>query len=528
VQLSQILRDIDGARVTGDPDLSIRGLAYDSRAVEPGFLFAALRGGRRDGLEYAAQAVAAGATAVMASRPPVPAATGAAWVQVPDDRLALALMARNYYGRPDERMTMVGVTGTNGKTTVAWLLEAALKEAGLRPCLLGTVAYRFGRDEQKADRTTPESLDLMVALDRFATAGARSCAMEVSSHALALRRVGGIAFRAAVFTNLTQDHLDFHGTMEAYLEAKMLLFRGLDPGAVAVLNADDPASAALRAATRARVVTWGEGAGADVRVEALRADLGGIAMTLAIRPGVIPGAAAGGAAGTGAARGAAEPLAIASPLLGATNAKNLAAAAAAVLALGLPREAVTRGLAQVGGVPGRFERVDEGQPFLVLVDYAHTDDAITSLLRTVRGLGPKRIITAFGCGGDRDRAKRPKMGHAAASGSDIVVVTSDNPRSEDPVAIIEAILPGVRSALGVGDAAPLPADRCHVVPERREAIRRALGLARPGDCVVIAGKGHETYQILGERTVPFDDRQAARDILRSPAEPDRGRAAGCC
>jgi len=524
VQLSRLLRDLDGARLTGDPDLSIRGLAYDSRAIEAGFLFAALRGGRRDGLDYVAQAVAAGATAVMASRPPVPAAAGAAWVQVPDDRLALALMARNYYGHPDERMTMVGVTGTNGKTTVAWLLEAALREAGLRPCLLGTVAYRFGRDEQKADRTTPESLDLMVALDRFATAGARSCAMEVSSHALALRRVGGIAFRAAVFTNLTQDHLDFHGTMEAYLEAKALLFRGLEPHAVAVLNADDPASAALRAATRARVVTWGESADADVRVETLRTDLDGIAMTLAIGPGVIPGGPATG----GKAAGAAEPFTITSPLLGATNAKNLAAAAATALALDLPPEAVARGLAQVGGVPGRFERVDEGQPFLVLVDYAHTDDAIANLLRTVRGLGPKRIITLFGCGGDRDRAKRPKMGHAAASGSDIVVVTSDNPRSENPVAIIEAILPGVRRALGVGDAATLPADRCHVVPERREAIRRALGLARPGDCVVIAGKGHETYQILGERTVPFDDRQAARDILRSPAEPDRGRAAGCC
>jgi len=523
VQLSRILRDIEGARVTGDPDLPVRGLAYDSHAIEPGFLFAALRGVRRDGLEYAAQAVAAGATAVMASRPPVPAATGATWVQVPDDRLALALMARNYYGRPDERMTMVGVTGTNGKTTVAWLIEAALKEAGLRPCLLGTVAHRFGRDEQKADRTTPESLDLMVALDRFATAGARSCAMEVSSHALVLRRVGGIAFRAAVFTNLTQDHLDFHGTMEAYLEAKALLFRGLDPGAVAVLNADDPASAALRAATRARVVTWGEGAGADVRVETLRADLDGISMTLAIGPGVIPGATS-----TGAVRGAAAPLTITSPLLGATNAKNLAAAAAVALALDLPREAVARGLAQVRGVPGRFERVDEGQPFLVLVDYAHTDDAIASLLRTVRGLGPKRIITLFGCGGDRDRAKRPKMGYAAAAGSDIVVVTSDNPRSEDPVAIIEAILPGVRRALGAGDTAALPAARCHVVPDRREAIRCALGLAQPGDCVVIAGKGHETYQILGERTVPFDDRQAARDILRSPVEPDRGRAAGCC
>jgi UDP-N-acetylmuramoyl-L-alanyl-D-glutamate--2,6-diaminopimelate ligase len=519
VHLSDLLRDIEGARLTGDPALSIRGLAYDSRAVEPGFLFAALRGSRRDGLEYVERAAAAGAVAVAASRPPAPG-LGVAWVQVPDDRLALALMARNYYGRPDERLTMVGVTGTNGKTTTTWLLEAALAEAGLRPCLLGTVGYRFGRDEQKGDRTTPESLDLHRALDRFATAGARSCVMEVSSHALALRRVAGISFRTAVFTNLTQDHLDFHGTMEAYLEAKALLFRGLDPSAVAVLNADDAAAAALRAATRARVVTWGESTGADVRIATAKAGFDGIAMTLAIRPGAIPGSAA--TSGSGAT------LEISSPLLGLINAKNLAAAAVAALALGVPPEALARGFTRVRGVPGRLERVDEGQPFLVLVDYAHTDDALANLLRTVRGLGPRRIITVFGCGGDRDRAKRPMMGYAAAAGSDVVVVTSDNPRSEDPAAIVEAILPGVRRALGLGDTAALPAPRCHVVVDRRQAIRRALGLAHPDDCVVIAGKGHETYQILGERTVPFDDRQAARDVLRNPAEPDHGRAAGCC
>ncbi|MFQ5877898.1 MAG: Mur ligase family protein, partial [Acidobacteriota bacterium] len=253
MQLRLVLEDIPNARLWGDPATAVRGLAYDSRAVEPGFLFAALRGLKRDGIDFVAQALERGAAAVMASRPRGRHA-GVAWVQVEDDRRALALASRNYYGRPDARMTMLAVTGTNGKTTVAHLLEAILEEAGLKPCLLGTVLYRHGREEIRAERTTPESLDLHRLLDRFATAGARSCAMEVSSHSLALKRVAGIDFRAGVFTNLSRDHLDFHGDMESYLQAKALLFRGLRPDAVAVLNADDPHTAALRAATRARVV----------------------------------------------------------------------------------------------------------------------------------------------------------------------------------------------------------------------------------------------------------------------------------
>jgi UDP-N-acetylmuramoyl-L-alanyl-D-glutamate--2,6-diaminopimelate ligase len=510
VQLSDILRDVSDARLAGDPETGIRGLAYDSRAVEPGFLFAALRGGKRDGFDFIEQALERGAVAILSSRPPGVRAGRAAWVQVADDRLGLALMARNYYSRPDGRMTMIGVTGTNGKTTTAYLLEAGLREGGLRPCLFGTVAYRYGRDETRADRTTPESLDLYRHLDRFATAGARSCVMEVSSHALILQRVAGIGFRAAVFTNLTQDHLDFHGTMEGYRDAKAILFRGLEADAVAVLNADDPASASLRAVTRARVITWGEAAGADVRIAECRTSLGGTRVTLVIGPG--------------ASASSATSLVIESPLLGVPNARNLAAAAATLLAIGVPGETAARGLAAVTGVPGRFERVDDGQPFLVLVDYAHTDDALANLLETVRDLRPRRVITVFGCGGDRDRAKRPKMGFAAASRSDIVVVTSDNPRSEDPQAILADILPGVRRAFSLGEAAPLPPDRCLVLADRREAIRRAIDMAGDGDCVVIAGKGHETYQILGDRTVPFDDRMAAREALRGSAGPVGGRA----
>jgi UDP-N-acetylmuramoyl-L-alanyl-D-glutamate--2,6-diaminopimelate ligase len=526
VELKEVLRDVPDVRVAGDPRTAVRGLAYDSRAVEPGFLFAALKGERRDGFEFLDQALERGAAALLTSRPPDARSARAAWVQVADDRLGLALASRNYYGRPDERMTMIGVTGTNGKTTTCHLLEAGLREAALKPCLLGTVGHRYGREELKADRTTPESLDLYRHLDRFATAGARSCAVEVSSHALALRRVAGIRFRAAVFTNLTQDHLDFHGTMEAYLDAKAILFRGLDPEAVAVLNADDPACASLRRGTRARVVTWGEAPGADVRMARTLISIAGTEVSLAVARGVeTAGASISGGALSAGAPGDAAPLVIRSPLLGVPNARNLTAAAAALLAIGVSRDAVTRGLGAVTGVPGRFERVDAGQPFLVLVDYAHTDDALSNVLRTVRDLKPRRVITLFGCGGDRDRAKRPKMGFAAASMSDVVVVTSDNPRSEEPRAILEEILPGVRRALGVGEGAALPPERCLVLVDRREAIRRAIEMARQGDCVVIAGKGHETYQILGDRTVPFDDRQVAREALGGSVGPVGGRAA---
>jgi UDP-N-acetylmuramoyl-L-alanyl-D-glutamate--2,6-diaminopimelate ligase len=374
------------------------------------------------------------------------------------------------------------------------------------------VLYRYEREETKAGRTTPESLDNHPLLDRFVTAGARSCAMEVSSHALALKRTAGIGFNAAVFTNLTQDHLDFHGTMEEYLDAKATLFRGLAPDAVAVLNADDPHADRFRSVTRARVVTFGEAGRADVRIASARPTISGTEVTLAVAPGL-------------EGPESPPPLTLRSPLLGRPNAMNLAAAAALALTLGVPRRAIARALESVRGVPGRFERIEAGQPFEVLVDYAHTDDALRRLLRAVRELGPRRILTVFGCGGDRDRGKRPLMGFAAAEGSDLVVVTSDNPRGEDPLAIIEEILPGVRRALAVDEHAPLDPARCVVIPDRKEAIGRALSMAAAGDCVVIAGKGHETYQILRDRTVPFDDREAARDVLRTAARGRHHRAA---
>jgi UDP-N-acetylmuramoyl-L-alanyl-D-glutamate--2,6-diaminopimelate ligase len=521
VQLGQILEGIKDARLSGDPKTPIRGLAYDSRAVEPGFLFAALRGQKSDGNDYVEQAIDRGATAVLSRRAPDRFGAKVVWVQVDNDRRGLALAARNYYGRPDGRMVMIGVTGTNGKTTVCFLLEAILREAGLKPCLLGTVMYRYNRDETKAGRTTPESLDLYRLLDRYATAGARSCVMEVSSHSLVLERVAGVDFKAAVFTNLTQDHLDFHGTMEAYFDAKAILFRDLSGAAVAVLNADDPHARRLRSLTKARVVTFGQAEGADVRLASVHAAVTGTGIVLEVAAGLGP---EGGGAIDGTAGHRAPPagrLEVRSPLLGRPNALNMAAAAAAALALGVGREAVARGLESVTGVPGRFERIDEGQPFTVLVDYAHTDDALKNLLLAVRDLRPRRVVTVFGCGGDRDRGKRPLMGFAAATGSDVVVVTSDNPRSEDPMAIIEEILPGTRRSF-IGDpCGQTGKERCLVIPDRKEAIRRALSLAEEGDCVVIAGKGHETYQILGERTIPFDDREVARELLKSAQRSSR-------
>jgi UDP-N-acetylmuramoyl-L-alanyl-D-glutamate--2,6-diaminopimelate ligase len=515
VQLRNLLADVPNAELTGDPQTGIRGLAYDSRRVEPGFLFAAIRGEERDGNEFIDQAIERGAVAILTARPPGAAAQrGITWVRMENERAGLAIMARNYYGRPDERMRMVGVTGTNGKSTVAILLESIFREAGMSPCLLGTLSYRYGRDEVRAERTTPESLDLYRHLDRFATAGARTGVLEVSSHALSMHRVEGISFHGGVFTNLTQDHLDYHGTMKAYLEAKSILFRGLRPASVAILNADDAASDELRAVTGARVVTFGQSAGADVRLDQVLLSGDGIEATLLIGRGVT------------AAGSAPASLRVRSPLLGRPNARNIATAAATALALGVPAPAVARGVAAVSGVPGRLERIDADGPFMVLVDYAHTDDALKNVVAAVRDLGPGRIITVFGCGGNRDRAKRPKMGSAAAAGSDVVVVTSDNPRREDPMRIIEEILPGVRQALtGDPDGRPDP-ERCVVEPDRREAIGRALALARKGDCVLIAGKGHENYQDLGDRTIPFDDRQVAREFLRQRAGEPRGQAAG--
>ena len=485
VSLSEILAELPGAAVDGPADGSIGGIQYDSRRVGPGDLFVAVHGERRDGSDFAAEALARGASAVLSASPRPAAAPGGTWIRVADERVAMARAAAVLYRHPDRRLPLVGITGTNGKTTTAYLLEAMLEAAGSRPGLLGTVVYRWGGRETRAARTTPESADLYRMLHEMEQSGCGAAVLEVSSHALALARVEGLAFRVGVFTNLTQDHLDFHGTMEEYFAAKAKLFESLDPSATAVLNADDPHSAELASRTRARVVTYGIDAEADVRLRASTSDFSG--STARVRLGE-----------------AETTVRLALP--GRPNLWNLLAAAAAARALDLPVSSIVAGVEAVHGVPGRFERIVAGQDFEVIVDYAHSDDAITNVLRTVRSLGPSRIVTVFGCGGDRDRSKRPRMGEAAASGSDVVILTSDNPRTEDPERIADDAEEGVRRAER-GAPGCIEYHRCL---DRRAAITMAIGLARRGDAVVIAGKGHEDTQTIGGLAQPFDDRDICR------------------
>jgi len=495
VNLSQILTQVEVEEISGSPDPAVLGIAYDSRKVETGYLFAALKGEREDGNRYVSDALRHGACAVLSAGAP-PESFPATWVRVKDDRRSLALAARNYYSRPDLRLGVTGVTGTNGKTTVVHLLESIFGAEGGRICALGTLVYRIGQEEFKADRTTPESVDLYRLLDRAVTEGCRRAVAEISSHSLALRRVAGLRFAAAVFTNLTRDHLDFHKDMESYFRAKLVLFAELPEGHPAVVNRDDSASDRLLAATRGRPVTYGFSPGSDVRVESFESDRDGTTVSL---------------------RAFGRSLKLRTRLFGRPNASNIAAATAAALSLDCPTTAVEAGVASLAGVPGRLESVGHGQGFAVYVDYAHTDDALANTLTTVRDLHPRRLIVVFGCGGDRDRSKRPLMGAAAARLADFAILTSDNPRTEDPLAILADVERGIREAV--------PAASYQVEPDRREAIRLALAEAGQGDAVVIAGKGHETYQILGNRTIPFDDREVVRELLRTRIPANSGRGA---
>ena len=472
-------------------DAAVRAIAYDSRDAGPGTVFVALRGARTDGAQFAAQAIAKGAVAVVADTP-APAGTTAPWIQVANARETLAALAAVVAGHPSEQLALVGITGTNGKTTTSYLLAAMFEAAGTVCGRIGTIGYRIGNRELEASRTTPEAPDLQRMLREMVNAGCGACVMEVSSHALALHRVDHLRFSAAIFTNLTRDHLDFHGSMETYFSAKRRLFEMLPDGAVGIINADDRRAADLLAAAR-RPVTYAIDAVADVRPGPLAFSLDGLSFDIRTPRGTLHAT---------------------SRLVGRPNAYNILAAAAAAMALDLPFSAIESGIAAVEHVPGRFQVVSGAADNVkVIVDYAHTDDALKNLLETARPLAAGRVVTVFGCGGDRDRTKRPLMGAVAARLSDLVIVTSDNPRSEDPAAIIEEIRRGI----------VMPADR--VMPkghrgtastailDRREAIEKAIRDARPGDLVVIAGKGHEKYQVIGDRTLPFDDVEVARAAL---------------
>jgi UDP-N-acetylmuramoyl-L-alanyl-D-glutamate--2,6-diaminopimelate ligase len=503
MHFNELIAEIRPIKQIGVADQEIRGLCYDSRQVIPGSLYFALRGTRADGHDYLAAAAAQGAVgAVVENAAAVPA--GLPYLQVASARQTMATLAAKYYGDPTGSGPLVGITGTNGKTTTTYLVEGILAAAGIPAGVLGTISYRFGDIAIEASHTTPESVELQAALRQLADAGAKSFVMEVSSHALEQYRVDGCRFDLAIFTNLTRDHLDYHGTMDAYLQSKLRLFRELLAPAhgkgcrTAVINLDDPAAESFLAAAAGPTLTYGQATGAAVTAREVTFSTAGIHATLVTPVGTTE---------------------LVSPLLGRFNLSNLLAAAASGVALGLPLTAIVAGLRQHRTVPGRLERVPEQLGITVLVDYAHTGDALENVLQTLVELKPRRMITVFGCGGDRDRGKRPLMGEIAVRFSDLAIVTSDNPRTEEPQAILADILAGI-TPLGLREYQPaelatgeITAKGFATIADRRAAIRAAIAIAEPGDIVLLAGKGHEDYQIIGTVKHHFDDREEAAAAL---------------
>jgi UDP-N-acetylmuramoyl-L-alanyl-D-glutamate--2,6-diaminopimelate ligase len=473
MDLERLIAALAPTAVVQRAPVRILELAFDVRDVTPGVLFFCVPGARADGHDFAAEAIRRGAVALAVERPlelPVPQ------LVVANARAAMAVAADVFFGRPTEELTVAGVTGTNGKTTTAFLLHSILHAAGLRPGLLGTIESRVGGVSRPVVRTTPEAIHLQRLFREMLDAGDGSCAIEASSHASAQHRLDLVRFSALVFTNLTQDHLDFHGTMERYYDAKRRLFEGV-PSAV---NVGDPWGRRL-AEELGAALTFGFAEDAEVRPERLEISRDGASFDAAGIP-------------------------LRTRLRGRFNVENVLGAVAAGRLLGLADDAIARGVELLEGVPGRFEAVDEGQPFTVLVDYAHTPDSLERVLAEARRLGEGRVLCVFGCGGDRDREKRPLMGAVAEAAADLAIVTSDNPRSEDPETIIGEVLEGGRGGL-------------EVEPDRRTAIEMAIGSAREGDVVVIAGKGHEQGQEIGPDTFPFDDREVARQALRRLGAP---------
>ncbi len=466
-----------------DPNLDVSSLTYDSRRVQRGSLFFALRGVSADGNDFFPEALRQGALGVVSDQAP-PSDLAHLWIHVENARRSLALAARNFYGNPQGRLQLIGVTGTNGKTTTCYLVESILQAAGRSTGLLGTVEYRLGNLRMESTHTTPESLELNVFLADLVGQGGEAAVVEVSSHALAQDRVYGCRFAAAVFTNLSQDHLDYHRSMESYFAAKRKLFEDNGAGApgLGVLNLDDSHGRELASAFKAPKITYGMDRLADVRPASWGSTLDGLDATLGTPSGAI---------------------ALRSSLAGEHNLFNVMAAVATAIGLGVEVDAIVEGVTRVSSVPGRFERIEAGQPFGVVVDYAHTDDALQKLILSARKLNPQRIITLFGCGGGRDRGKRPSMGETAGRWSDVAILTSDNPRTEDPLRIMNDVLVGLQKSGG----------EYRMEQDRRKAIHLALEEAQPGDLVLITGKGHETRQILNERVIEFDDREVCRSIL---------------
>ncbi len=502
MQLSDLIQAVSPLSISGGSDREIQGLYYDSKMVEPGGLFFALKGTTADGHRFIDAALERGAVAVVLEEPGsvrnvIPC------VLVRDARTAMAHMAARFYGEPTSAIPLIGITGTNGKTTTTYLVEAILASAGLPAAVLGTVSYRFRDLVLPASHTTPESCELQGLLRRLVDLGAASVVMEVSSHALEQRRIDGCLFDVGVFTNLTRDHLDYHGSMDNYLEAKLRLFRELlmptpaKPRRRAIINMDDEHGAVVAESAACSVITYGVEYEGDVRAVDVRFSVSGITGLLVTPTGETP---------------------FASRLVGRFNLSNILAAASVGYALNLPLESIRAGIEGHSTVPGRLEKVENSRGISLFVDYAHTGDALENVLQTLNALKRGRIITVFGCGGDRDRGKRPIMGEVAGTLSDLAVVTSDNPRTEKPLAIISEIREGL-SALGVREYSVsdllegFGAKGYVVIPDRREAIRLAIRVAMAGDIVLLAGKGHEDYQIIGAVKHHFDDREEAAAAL---------------
>ncbi len=492
--------------VMGSTDLEIRQIVTDSRRVEKGALFVALPGTRQDGRKFIGEAIERGAVAVvtegearplqgtLSSHDKVPSQGASSlrpvtFIHVSDAHEALFHLASHFFGNPSEQLHLVGVTGTNGKTTTTFLTQSLLNTSGKKTALIGTIHYDLGERSLRGDttvspasRTTPDILELQTLFAKMKQLGTTDVVMEVSSHSLDQRRTLGLSFDTAVFTNLTQDHLDYHKTMEAYFEAKKKLFR--QTKGLCVINIDDPWGLKLRDTVSKRALCYGIERQEAIYPKSISLTLSGIEMTVETPIGEIP---------------------ISSALTGRYNIYNLLGAIGVGVATGLSKEAISAGIASMKSVPGRFEKIDLGQDFLVIVDYAHTEDALARLLQSVLSLSLGHIITVVGCGGDRDRGKRPKMGEVSSLYSRLSILTSDNPRSEPPISIIREMEVGILSHT--------PKAFYEVIPDRREEINRAIGVAKTGDAVVIAGKGHETYQIIGEKIIPFDDRECARLAL---------------
>lgn len=492
MQLRDILEGVNITRLDGSQDTEIQGLSYSSKTTQYGYLFAALKGEKTNGFRFIPEALEKGALAVL-SEEPKPQDFSQIWIQTVDAREALALCSANFYSHPSRQLKVVGITGTKGKTTLTYLLEAILKKAHSLPGVIGTISYRLPDKEISAERTTPESPDLQRMMKDMLSQGATHCLIEVSSHALELKRVNGIDFDVVVFTNLSGEHLDYHRTMENYFEAKKkLFFLNHNKKTIAVINSDDPWGKRLIPEVPLGVITYGLEPPAIIRGDFFKLREEGVELAVKFPAGTLP---------------------LNSQLLGKHNIYNILAAVAVSLTINIPHLAIKQGIAALEGIPGRFEEIKNSFGLRIFVDYAHTDEALRNLLETVKEQSPRRILLVFGAGGDRDKTKRARMGEVAAMLADWTIVTSDNPRSEDPLSIISDIEKGFESS---GEK------NYEIEPDRRKAIRRALQKGEKGDFVLVAGKGHEDYQIIGDNIYTFDDAVVISEILQEMEEKDNG------